>query len=150
MYTGLLHLHSALRYVVLALLIITIAKAFIGWFGKKDYTTGDDKLSLFTFISSHTQLLIGLILYGISPVVKAGMADMAASMKDPIMRFWTVEHALSMVVAIIIITLGRIMSKKGTTDAAKHRRIAIYYLLALILIFSAIPWPFSAVARPWF
>lgn len=150
MYTGLLHLHSALRYVVLALLIITIAKAFIGWFGKKDYTTGENKLSLFTFISAHTQLLIGLILYGISPVVKAGMADMAASMKDPIMRFWTVEHALSMVVAIIIITLGRIMSKKGTTDAAKHRRIAIYYLLALILIFSAIPWPFSAVARPWF
>lgn len=150
MYTGLLHLHSALRYVVLALLIITIAKAFIGWFGKKDYTTGDNKLSLFTFISAHTQLLIGLILYGISPVVKSGMADMAAAMKDPIMRFWTVEHALSMVVAIIIITLGRIMSKKGTTDAAKHRRIAIYYLLALILIFSAIPWPFSAVARPWF
>ncbi len=150
MYTGLLHLHSALRYVVLALLIITIAKAFIGWFGKKDYTTGDNKLSLFTFISAHTQLLIGLILYGISPVVKAGMADMAASMKDPIMRFWTVEHALSMIVAIIIITLGRVMSKKATTDAAKHRRIAIYYLLALILIFSAIPWPFSAVARPWF
>lgn len=150
MYTGLLHLHSALRYVVLALLIITIAKAFIGWFGKKDYTTGDNKLSLFTFISAHTQLLIGLILFGISPVVKAGMADMATAMKDPIMRFWTVEHALSMVVAIAIITLGRIMSKKGTTDAAKHRRIAIYYLLALILIFSAIPWPFSAVARPWF
>ena len=150
MYTGLNHLHSALRYVILALLIITIIKAFIGWFGKKEYTAGDNKLSLFTFISAHTQLLIGLILYGMSDMISGMLTKMPEAMKDPIMRFWTVEHALSMVIAIAIITLGRIMSKKATTDTAKHRRIAVYYLLALVLIFSAIPWPFSAVARPWF
>lgn len=150
MYTGLLHLHSVLRYVILILLLITIIKSFIGWFGGKTYTNGDDKLSLFTFITAHTQLLIGLIIYFMSDVVQTGLSDMGSAMKEPTLRFWTVEHILSMVVAIAIITLGRIMSKKGTTDTAKHRRIAIYYLLALVLIFSAIPWPFSAVARPWF
>ncbi len=150
MYDILLPLHSLLRYVILILLVITIIKSFIGWFGGKTYTNGDDKLSLFTFIGAHTQLLIGLIMYFMSDVVKVGLSDMGSAMKDPALRFWTVEHGLSMIVAIAIITLGRIMSKKGTTDAAKHRRIAIYYLLALVLIFSAIPWPFSAVARPWF
>lgn len=145
-----LMIHSLLRYVILILLVFTIIKAFAGWFGNKEYTASDNKLSLFTFISAHLQLVVGLGVYFMSPVVKAGMSDMAAAMKEPVLRFWTVEHGLSMIVAIAIITLGRIMSKKGTTDAAKHRRIAIYYLLALVLIFSAIPWPFSAVARPWF
>ena len=150
MYTGLLHLHNLLRYVIVILLILAVVKSFIGWFGKKEYTAADNKISLFLLISAHLQLLIGLGLYFISPIVEAGMSNMAESMKNVELRFWTVEHIASMIIGIAIITLGRIMAKKGKSDNAKHRRQAIYFVLAMVLIFSSIPWPFSAVARPWF
>lgn len=150
MYTGMLHLHNLLRYAVVILLVIAVIKGFLGWFGKKEYTKTDNKISLFLLISAHTQLLIGLILYFISPIVQTGLSDFGAAMRSDVLRFWTVEHSLSMLIAIVIITLGRRMSKNGRNDNIKHRRAAIYFTLAMVLIFSAIPWPFSEIARPWF
>ena len=150
MYTGMLHLHNLMRYVLVILLILAVIKSFIGWFNKKEYTAADNKLSLFLFISAHIQLLVGLVLYFISPIVKTAMNDMGAAMKDSMLRFWSTEHMLSMIVGIVIITLGRIMAKKGKSDSAKFRRQAVYFTLAMVIIFSAIPWPWSAIARPWF
>lgn len=149
MLTGLLHTHNLLRYVLLLLILISIARSFSGWMGKKPYTDGNRKLTLFTLISAHLQLVIGLVLYFVSPNVKVGLADMGAAMKDPGLRFWTVEHIGMMLIAITLITLGNILSKKGKTDEAKHKRVAIFFLLALIVIFLAIPWPWSAVSRGW-
>lgn len=150
MHTGLLHLHNLLRYAIVIFLIINVVKSFIGWFSKKEYTASDNKLSLFLFISAHLQLVVGLILYAVSPIVKVALSDMGGAMKDAVLRFWAVEHMLSMVVAIVIITVGRIMAKRGKSDGIKFRRQAIYFTLAMVLIFSAIPWPWSAIARPWF
>lgn len=150
MYTGLLHTHNLLRYVVVILLILSIVKSFSGWFGKKSFEKSDDKISLFLLISSHLQLLIGLGLYFISPIVEAALSDMSTAMKEPQLRFWAVEHISAMIIGIAIITLGRIMSKKAKSDTIRFRRQAIYYLLAGLLIFSSIPWPWSAIARPWF
>ena len=132
MYTGLLHLHNLLRYVVVILLIINVVKSFIGWLGKKDYTAGDNKLSLFLLISVHLQLVIGLVLYFISPVVEVALTDMSASMKNPVLRFWAVEHILAMVLGIFIITLGRIMAKKSNDGVIKFRRQAIFFVLPVI------------------
>ena len=150
MYTGLLHLHNLLRYIVVVLLIIAVVKSFIGWFGKKNYTEADNKVSLFLFISAHLQLVIGFVLYFISPIVETALNDFGGSMKDPVLRYWGIEHISSMIIGIAIITLGRIMAKKGKNDSAKFRRQAVYFVLAMVLIFSAIPWPWSAIARPWF
>lgn len=150
MYTGILHLHNLLRYVIVILLIIAVVKSFASWFGKREYTATDNKISLFLLISAHLQLVIGLGLYFMSPIVESALADFGAAMKNPALRFWGVEHILSMIIGIAIITLGRVMAKKAKTDSSKHRRQAIYFLLAMILIFSAIPWPWSAVPRPWF
>ncbi len=150
MYTGLLHLHSALRYVVLLLLITAILKAFVGWFGKKPFTPTDRKLGLFTMISVHTQLLIGLILYFISPTVRAALADMGQAMQDSVARFWAVEHILTNLIAIVLITIGYSTAKRAATDRAKFTRIAMFYLIGFILIMTAIPWPFSRVNRGWF
>lgn len=149
MLTGILHIHSLLRYVLLILLLVSIVKSFSGWLGKKQYLSGDKKVALFTLISAHLQLVIGLILYFISPNVKVGLADMGAAMKDPALRFWAVEHISMMLIAIILITLGYSLAKRGKNDTAKHKRVAIFFLLALIVILLAIPWPWSAVARGW-
>ena len=80
MYTGLLHLHSLLRYVVLLLIVLAIISAFAGWLGKKSYTNGDAKLTLFTMISVHVQFLIGFVLYFMSPLVR--LSDIGAAMKE--------------------------------------------------------------------
>lgn len=150
MYSTILDLHSLLRYVALLLLIITVIKAFSGWLEKKQYTSLDNKLSLFTLITMHLQLVIGLLLYFISPIVQAGISDMAIAMKNPELRFWTVEHISLMIVAIALITVGRIVSKKAADSVIKHKKTAIFFLLGLLLILVSIPWPFTKIARAWF
>ncbi|WKN32313.1 cytochrome B [Porifericola rhodea] len=150
MYTGLLHLHSSLRYVVLILLIIAVVKAWMNWQGNKDFTAGDKKIYLFTFIASHIQLLIGLVLYFVSPIVDQVYTDFGAAMKNQVLRFWGVEHFVGMLLAIILITVGYSSSKKVADAIAKHKKIAIFYTIGLIIILVSIPWPFSSVARPWF
>ncbi len=74
---------------------------------------------------------------------------MGEAMKDASLRFWTIEHMAMMLIAVVLITLGNIRSKKAATDEAKHKQVAIFFILALLIIFAAIPWPWSAVARGW-
>jgi uncharacterized membrane protein len=134
MYTGLLHSHSYLRYFVLILLVVVVVTSLIGWVGKKNYTGTDNKLSLALFITTHLQLLLGLILYAVSPWVKFG----STTMKDPLTRYWTVEHIFIMLVAVVLITLARSTSKKMSSSGAKHKRMFIFNLIALLLILVAI------------
>ena len=85
-----------------------------------------------------------------SDIAKAGMADMGAAMKEPALRFWTVEHAIIMILAVVFITIGRAKSKKAKTDELKHKKGAIFYLLALLLIvWAGIIKPY-ALGRGWF
>ncbi|MBI4930057.1 MAG: cytochrome B [Bacteroidetes bacterium] len=149
MLTGLLHVHSLLRYILLILILVAIVKSFSGWFGKKQFTERTRKLNLFTLIFAHLQLLVGLGVYFMSTKVKAAFVNMGEAMKNTELRFWSVEHIALMVIAIALITVGYSLSKKGKTDEAKYKRAAIFFLLALLVIFYAIPWPWSAVARGW-
>jgi hypothetical protein len=90
----------------------------------------DDRLSLGLFMATHTQLTIGLILFFISPVVIFS----GASMKDPVARYWLVEHGAGMIVAIVLISVARISTKKITTDVGKHKRMFIFNTLALVIV----------------
>ena len=134
MYPTLLHLHSVFRFVVSILLILSIILSFSGWFGKSAYTEGNRKLNLFTLISAHIQLLLGLALYFKSPFVKFG----AATMKTDDLRYWTVEHITMMIIAIVLITIGHSKSKKALLPVSKHKTIAICYTIALVIIVLAI------------
>jgi hypothetical protein len=149
MFTALLHIHSLLRYGILILLLLAIIQSVRGWLGRKGYTSMNRKLTLFTMIFTHTQLLVGLLLYFISPTVKVGLANMGAAMKDASLRFWTVEHSSMMLIAVAFITLGNIRSKKATSDEAKHKQVTIFFLVALVIILASIPWPWSSIARGW-
>lgn len=146
MYNGLLHAHSGLRWILLALLVATIFNAFKKWKAKEPFTDIDNKLSLFTLITSHIMLLIGFYLFFVSPRVNLSGLDM----KDSMSRFFTVEHTTGMIIAIILITLGRIQSKKITEDALKHKKTFMMFLIALIIMFLSIPWPFRGFGNAWF
>ena len=151
MYEILLRSHSGLRWVLLILVLGSIFRAFTNMSSGK-FTALDDKLSLFSLISAHVQLLLGLGLYFISPFVKVAMeAGMGAAMKDSEMRFWLVEHIFGMVIGIALITVGRIAAKKATEDKAKFKKIAVYFTIGLLMILATIPWPFREVlGRGWF
>jgi uncharacterized membrane protein len=128
------YLHSGFRFLVLLLILLAIVQSLVGWLGRKTYSKGNRKINLFAMIGAHTQFLLGLILYFLSPLVQFAKT----TMKDPQARYWTVEHITMMLFAIVLITIGHSKSKKATLPEAKHRAIAIFYLLAVIIIVVAI------------
>ena len=153
MQTGLLHLHNLLRWIILVLLLLSILKSYTGMTTKKTFEASDKKIWLFTMIAAHITLLLGLYQwmlgrYGIFSYVKPEGISM---MKDPYLRFFQMEHPVSMILSILMITLGYGMAKKNVDDQTKYKKAFRYFMLALVLILAAVPWPFrELVARPLF
>jgi len=128
------HLHSGFRYIVFILLLLAIIQSLLGWINRKPYTETNRKINLFTLISAHTQLLIGIVLYFLSPYVQFN----SDTMKNDTTRYYTVEHWIMMLIAIILITVGYSRSKKIIMPESKHRTVAIFDLVALFVIIGAI------------
>jgi hypothetical protein len=153
MYTGLLHLHSFLRWVILILALIAIFKSYRGMTAGRPFTAGDKKTGLFLMIAAHITLLIGIYQWVVGPwgwknIEAMGFGEV---MKDRVFRFYAVEHLAGMLIAIILITIGRGVGKKNIPDAVKHKKTFWYFLVALVIILVSIPWPFrTGIARPWF
>ncbi len=121
-----------------------MAVAIGKWQGRSGYTDGNRKLYLFTLIVVHTQLIIGLILYFISPKVNFSL------LSEKLYRFYTVEHTAGMLIAITLVTIGYSRSKRATDAVAKQRLVGIFYGLGLLLILASIPWPFRIPGAGWF
>ena len=134
-------IHSLWAYVVLAVLIIAVVNAFIGLSKKKNFEVKDLRISLFALIATHIQLIIGLIAYYLSSFYSI-MRDvgMGEVMKNGELRKLLVEHPLTIIIAITLITVGFSKHKKKTTSASKFKTIAIYYTIGLLLILAVIPW----------
>lgn len=130
MYTGLMHTHSLLRYFVLIMLVVVVVVSIQKWLGKKPYSAVDNKLGLYLFIFTHLQLLMGVLLYFISDMVQFN----SSTMKNAELRYWAVEHVTMMAIAIVLITMARITSKKLTDSVAKHKRMFVFNAIALLLI----------------
>jgi hypothetical protein len=151
MYLTLLQVHNILRWLVLILGLIAIIKALGGWQGNKPFTKGDNLVNVLFIAFLHTQLLIGLLLYFVfSPITQQAFADFGAAMKNAGLRFWAVEHLVGMVIAVAVAQIGRIKSKKSTTDLLKHKRAFIFYSIAFIIIMVFIPWGWFNEYRPLF
>ncbi len=138
MYIGLKHLHSYLAYLLLAALIFSIVYVIIQFVGKKSFTEKVRKVTLVGFIATHLQLLIGLVLYLISPV---GLSNFSSeAMSESLSRLYVLEHPLTMLIGIILVSIGYIKAKKPGDDARRFRTIIVFYGLGLILMLSRIPW----------
>ncbi|MFN5381000.1 MAG: hypothetical protein ACK5CD_08535 [Bacteroidota bacterium] len=146
MYSGLLHTHNLLRWFVLIFALVAIYRYVTGLTGKKTFTSSDNMWGALYVGSLHLQLVIGLILYFfLSPITEFAMKDMGRTMKDPVLRFWGVEHISMMILAVVIAQVGRIISKKKQTDEQKFRIGAVYFTISLLLILMSIPWPFRGL-----
>jgi hypothetical protein len=144
MYSGLVHAHSGLRWIALLLLVAAVATAFSRWQSRADFTESNRKLYLFTLVSVHIQLVLGLVLYFMSPKVDTGMIS------DKLYRFYTIEHLVGMLIAIALVTVGYSRSKRQRVAVNKHKTVAIFMGLGLLLILASIPWPFRIPGAGWF
>ncbi len=137
--------HSGFRWIVLIMLITIVVNSLIKWIKKSDFKKGDEKLTTFSTMAVHIQLLLGIILYFISPKVIFS----AETMKNDILRFFTVEHSVMMLIAITIITIGSISVKKATNSPVKFKRAFLYFGTGLLIILLMIPWPFESYGTGW-
>ena len=135
------NLHSYWAYIVLIVLVIAVINSIYKRFTEKEYQAIDFRISLFALIVSHIQLLIGLVLYFVSPRLSLfsdpGMGEV---MKNAVDRLYLIEHPIVNILAIVCITIGYSKHKKRLTSTPKFNSIAVYYTLGLILLLSRIPW----------
>jgi hypothetical protein len=136
MYHFLQKAHSGWAYIALLLLVVAVIVSVLGFTSKKEFTVNNRKIALFALIACHVQLLIGMFLYFISPV---GF-PLLGEMKDKAIRLTSLEHPLINIIALTLITIGWSKHKKLLDGVAKHKSIAVFYGLGLLLILSRIPW----------
>jgi L-asparagine transporter-like permease len=145
LYNFLVHLHSVGRWIVLLLLLIAIFNSLVA--GQRPFIKSDARTGLLLIIFTDLMLLIGLALWYFGSrgynLIQGG--NMGEVMKDPYSRFFAVEHFAGMLIAIILIHVGKAQGKKRISDKAKHKRTLLFYVLALLIILASIPWPFRQV-----
>ena len=135
MYETIQSVHSILAYAALGLLLLASFNAIFGLTSKKLFTDKDLRLSLFTLIICHIQLLVGLILYFVSPLGLEQLGNMSDSARP-----LSLEHPLTNIIALVLITIGWSKHKKEESNNGKFKKIAVFYTLGLVLILSRLPW----------
>ncbi|MEO6681949.1 MAG: hypothetical protein ABIN48_03905 [Ginsengibacter sp.] len=142
--------HNILRWLIIIFALWTVFSAISGMMSKRNYVRSDDKSNFFFMLSMDIQLLVGMILY-FSNGWFDRLKNLGDNMKDPNARFFTMEHLLLMLIAWILVHVGRIAVKKASSSQSKFKKQLIYFGIAFLLILLAIPWPFrEELIRPWF
>ncbi len=150
MYVTLLSVHSFLRWLVVLGTIYTLYRAYSGLFGKRTFDPADAKTRQYTIIFAHLQVVIGIALYFLSPLTQYFLSNFSTAVKVKEIRFYGMEHTVTMLIAVILMTIGSAISKKKAEDSAKFKALAIWFTIAFILMLLMIPWPLSPFSgRPW-
>ena len=148
MHRALLTAHSLNRWFVIVLLLIALGRGIAGWSRGREWAGGDDLTARLLIIVLDVQLLLGVALYAVSPIVRAGWSDLGATMGNRVLQFWTVEHAPTMILAIVIVHVGRIIARRADNDRRRFRVSTLTVGVATLLILAGIPWPFLETGRP--
>jgi hypothetical protein len=151
MYPFLLALHSLVRWFVLASLLLASIIAWRGWLGNKVYNSFDNAVRMIAASFAHLQLVIGLTLYFISPIVDYFLHNFKTAVQMRQIRFFGMEHVTMMLIGITLITIGSAKARRKLHDKAKFKTMAIWFTIALLVILSSVPWSFSPlISRPNF
>lgn len=149
MYLNLLFIHSWLRWVILISLCIVLFRAAYGYLKKTSYTKVDNIFSIILVASTHTQVLLGFWLYFfLSPITTQSYSE--NFMKNPVLRYWKVEHLTIMLLFLILVQMARIICKKSHTPVRKHKVTFLISFLALVVLMLGMPWPNKPYGKPLF
>lgn len=151
MYSIILTLHSWVRWLVLISLLVAIYRAYRGWLLNKPFSKRDNAIRTITATTAHIQLVLGIVLYCISPVVRYFLQYFKQAVHQREIRFFGMEHVTMMLIAIVLITIGSAKAKRKLSAQQKFKTMAIWFTIALVIIFLSIPWQFSPLtSRPYF
>lgn len=151
MFPTLLALHSLLRWFILLSILYSLFFAYRGWLGARLFTKHDHWTRILTVSFVHIQLIVGCWLYYASPIVDYFLRNLSESMHQTQLRFFGLEHSSMMLTGVTMVTIGSSIARRRKSDKEKFKIIAIWYTLALIIIFASIPWAFSPfTARPYY
>lgn len=151
MYPVLLAIHSLVRWLVVTTLILSIIRAYYGWKKREKFSCKDEVLLRMTVGVAQLQMLLGIGLYIISPVVQYFFGHLKEAIKMREIRFFGLEHSTMMLTSVILITIGARLSANRTEEAQRFKTIAIWFSIAFIILFFSVPWQFSPLThRPLF
>lgn len=149
MYTTVLILHSLVRWLVLFFGVITALFGIHGTLTRRPWGPLDEQFSRWCIIVFDVQFLLGILLYAVlSPFTAQAFADFGLAMRNPGLRYWAVEHEALMVIALALVHIGRVRGRKSANSAGKHRAMAIFVGIAMVLVLLGIPWPGMSNGRP--
>ena len=150
-YALVLFTHSYVRWLVLAMALTVLIRSLVGWQRGSPWTSADEKWHAAFVGIVDLQFTLGLLLYvWLSPVSWAFFGDVGGSMKDPMLRFFGIEHIVGMIVAVTVIHIARDRSRHAASDRLRHRKVWISTLVAILIVAASIPWPVLSYARPLF
>lgn len=150
MYSTILTIHSLVRWFVLAGLVFALYRSYSGLILKRTFSLFDNRTRHWVATVAHIQLVIGIWLYFVSPIIRYFLNNFGETVSQRAYRFYGMEHSLMMLVAVIFITIGSSSAKRKKLDRLKFKTMAIWFTIALIIILINIPWPFSPMgSRPW-
>lgn len=151
MYQALTFYHSLFRWLVLLSLIYAVFRAYRGYSRNRVFSVTDNRVRHWTATIAHIQLVLGILLYTKSPVVHYFWKNSAEAVQSTDTLFFGILHMLLMLTAIVLVTIGSALAKRRAADREKFRTMFYWFTFALLVIFCAIPWPFSPLAaRPYF
>jgi hypothetical protein len=151
MYPTLLVLHSLFRWLVLGTLIFSIYRAYVGFTKNKTFSKSDNSLRHWTATTAHVKFIIGITLYTKSPLIKYFLGNFKETIHVWETSFFGIIHSLLMLTSVVLITIGSAFAKRKKTDKEQCKTMLLWFSVALLIIFIAIPWPFSPLAnRPYY
>lgn len=150
MYSTLLILHTIVRWLVVISLITAIGSAYHGYRTQRAFTAVDHLFRHWTATFAHIQLVIGMVLYMKSPLVQFFWKNPSEAIQSNDGPFYALIHALTMLIGIVVLTVGSALTKRKQTDHERFKTMLLWFGIAFVLFFIAIPWPFSFLAqRPY-
>ena len=150
MYSTLIFLHSLFRWLVVISLIYAIYRAYVGFKAQKPFSKADNSIRHWTATIAHVQLIIGILVYTQSPSIKYFWKHTKEAFQNWDVTFYSLVHVLMMLLAIVVLTIGSAKAKRMETDSDKFKTMLLWFFIAFLLIFMAVPWPFSPLSnRPY-
>ena len=147
MYSLLLHAHSIVRWLVLVGLIVPLIGSYTALLRPRSFSRFDSLGIRWGTTAAHTQPLVGITLYMLSPFVQLFWSEPAVSVANRQLLFFSIIHFVGMITSVVLMTVGSSLARRAGSDSEKFRRIAIYWTIAVVLILLLIPWPFSPLAQ---
>ena len=133
-------LYASLEYLALIFLAVAALNAFWGLIVKRSFGVKDLRLSLFTLVFSYIQTIMGIATYFVSDYFSAWENGMGAVIRDSNLRMYLIQRPITNILAIVLITMGWSLHKKAIVNRKKYFRIAVFYAIGLLLLFSRTPW----------